>query len=90
MRTLDFKNNALFLACYHERNRPVLIFCLVGLISAVFILAYLSFTVEKAPMKDLLEGMFWVVLIMQSVLVTVVGSLFVWHMGAHEKSSGTL
>ncbi|HSA30879.1 MAG TPA: hypothetical protein P5160_03665 [Candidatus Omnitrophota bacterium] len=93
MNIMNLKNNALFLSCWHERNRPVQLICFGIMILSVLFLGYLSVAMgygyDRTPLK-VFKDFFAVVIGLQALILLVQAPLFAWHMGSREKTSGTL
>ncbi len=93
MSLFDLKNNALFLSCWHERNRPVQLVCFGIMILSILFLGYLTIAMGPDYRREpsaVFKDFFAVVVVLQALVLLVQGSLFAWHMGSREKTSATL
>lgn len=90
MKKMDLENNALFLAGWHERSRPLPLVCIGIVILCVFLLAYLSMVMAGRPPAETVQGMFSVIVFVQFFVLLAQGSYFVWQMAARERIFGTL
>jgi len=90
MKEFDLKNNALFLACYYERFRPVQTVCFLVFLCSALLLAFFICAVGSDGWAETLGYFFYVIVWTQVIMVIISGALAAGYMGARERVSGTL
>lgn len=92
MKFGELRDNAMFLACWYERSRPVTLICLGTLIGGILLLMTLSVSNSYHQWQpgELADKMFKTVVGVQALVLLLQGSLFAAQMGARERMSGTL
>jgi len=90
MNPLNLKNNALFLSCWYERSRPVQMICFVVLILSIMFLSFMNVASYEKDVKVVWKSFFYVIAMLQAVILLVQGTMFAGHMGSRERTSETL
>ncbi len=90
MNIFNLKNNALFLSCWHERNRPVQLGCFILLLAGALFLSFLTISYGERNAEKIAENFFYVVVILQAIVLLLIGSLFVGHLARRERVNETL
>jgi hypothetical protein len=90
MNPYNLKNNAMFLSCWHERNRPVQLICFSILIVSVILLSFLSISMTQQQPDKTWEALFYVIASIQALVLLLVGSIVVGYLASRERTSETL
>jgi len=90
MNPYNLKNNAMFLACWHERNRPVQLTCFAILIASVLVLSFISISINERRPEKIWEALFYVIVGVQAMVLLLEGSVFVGYLASRERTSETL
>lgn len=89
MNHWDLKNNAFFLSCWYERTRPVQMICFSILLVSIVALCFLAVRTGLDDMSSKIQSYLNVLVILQSLILLIQGTLFAWSMGVRERTSET-
>lgn len=90
MNPFQLKDNALFLSCWHERNRPIQLICYTIFIIGILLLTFFSIALfDQTPNMSWLI-LFYVLTTIQAVALLLIGSLFASSLSSRERTCATL
>ncbi len=90
MNPFNLKNNALFLSCWHERNRPIQLICYTIFILGLLLLSFLSISLYDRTPGIVWHNLFNVLTTIQAVVLLLIGTLMVSSLSGRERSFETL
>ncbi len=90
MNPFNLKDNALFLSCWHERNRPIQLICFTIFIVGILFLSFLSISLYDRTPNIVLHSLFNVLTTIQAVVLLLIGTLIVSSLSGRERSFETL
>lgn len=90
MNPYNLKNNAMFLSCWHERNRPVQLACFSILIASIILLSFLTISINEKRPDKIWEALFYVIAAIQALVLLIEGSIVVGYLASRERTSETL
>ncbi len=90
MNPFNLKDNALFLSCWHERNRPIQLICYTIFIAGLLLLSFLSFSLYDRTPGIVWHSLFNVLTTLQAVVLLLIGTLMVSSLSGRERAFETL
>lgn len=92
MNPFHLKDNALFLSCWHERNRPIQLICYTIFIVGILFLSFLSISLydyDQTP-NIVWRKLFYFLTTLQGVVLLLIGTMIVSSLSGRERSFETL
>ncbi|MCC6759182.1 MAG: hypothetical protein IT395_06125 [Candidatus Omnitrophica bacterium] len=90
MNPYNLKNNAMFLSCWHERNRPVHLACFGILIASIILLSFLTISINEKRPDKIWEALFYVIAAIQALVLLLEAPIIVGYLASRERTSETL